>query len=114
MSTSSVAAPSDYSEHSGLQVDGAARCVSVSGEVDIATVPLMLTAAVSVRMPRRRISRSICEALRSLMRAHWALAQLLARQRERSAALRVIGNIRVARLAGLTGLGIIITEFPDE
>jgi anti-anti-sigma factor len=99
----------DYCAEFRVDVDHAARRLTVSGELDLATVPRMVEGAATLQ---GIIAGDITVDLEAVTfidaGAFGALVCLRAQQDAQQVVLRIIDNARVARIADLCGLTALI------
>jgi anti-anti-sigma factor len=95
-----------------ISVDRTDRRVSISGELDIATVPLMVEAAALLQSRPGDITIDL-ELVTFIDAATLgALVLLTTQQRQQAAQLHVLGNAHVSRIAQLGGLPAMVTPSP--
>jgi anti-anti-sigma factor len=100
---------SDESLDFDVYVDHVARCVEVVGDLDLATVPLLVDAAVSLRTnPPRDITIDLESVTFIDAGAFGALVGLSNVQYAQGALLHLVGNAHVRRIAGLCGLDSLL------
>ena len=99
-------APTETPTGFDIYVDHTSRCVEVVGDLDLATVPLMVDAATSLRtgLPRD-LTIDLAAVTFIDAAALGALVALSNVQQADGASLRVVGNVHVRRIADLCGLG---------
>lgn len=101
--------PPDYSFEFWVGVDHVSRCVTVGGELDLATVPTMVDAAATLQGITAGDITMDLEAVTFIgAGAFGALVHLRAQQDSQHVSLHVIGNALVARIAELCDLGALI------
>jgi anti-anti-sigma factor len=110
MSTTS-AAPTANSSGFQIHIDDALRCVTVRGELDMATTPLMMDAAATLQSARPgKFTLDLLAVTFIDAGALGALVRLRELQRAQAEVLQILGSPRVACVAALAGLGSIITS----
>jgi anti-anti-sigma factor len=92
-----------------VTVDHVRRTVTIYGELDIATVPLMVEAARPLQNTPDPITVDLQEVIFIDAGALGALVALRNQQTSNATILRVIGNAKVVRIVGLIGLDSLIS-----